>query len=202
MKGEPGQKGDRGPLGLPVSKENFPFQCKSQTFLSTLSNNSSLLGDYLTFEISVIGKHIILEQSSAQFCLMTALVSEEDPMTNSAVRVLSFSYIHANLPLLRLMIFLLSPCPLKRHCADYVIISPKCFYNLVQFRTLPQFFSPIDSKNRSPLLGGRYTISYCWWREVSAVAPYINQSYHGLSVVCVICFENALLWGSFGSSGG
>lgn len=99
LKGEPGQKGDRGPLGLPVSKENFPFQCKSQTLLSTLSNNSGLLGGDLTFEISVIGKHMLLEQSSAQFCLMPALVSEEDPMTNDAVSVLSFNYIHANLPL-------------------------------------------------------------------------------------------------------
>lgn len=42
---------------------------------------------------------MLLEQSSAQFCLMPALVSEEDPMTNDAVSVLSFNYIHANLPL-------------------------------------------------------------------------------------------------------
>ena len=67
LKGEPGQKGDRGPLGLPVSKENFPFRCKSQTILSTLSNNSGLLGDYHTVEISVIRKHIVFKQSSAQF---------------------------------------------------------------------------------------------------------------------------------------
>ena len=72
MKGEPGQKGDRGPLGLPVSKDNFPFQRASQTFLPTLSNNSSLLSDYLIVEISVVGEGLVLAQSAAQFCLLTS----------------------------------------------------------------------------------------------------------------------------------
>lgn len=82
----------------------------------------------------------------------------------------------------------------KKHCANYVIISPKCFNNLVQVRILPQFFFSFDTKNCSPLLGGRYAIGHCWWCEVSAVAPYINQSYHSLNVLCCLFWKRPLTW--------
>lgn len=155
LKGEPGQKGDRGPLGLPVSKENFPFQCKSQTFLSTLSNNSGLLGNYLTVEISIIGEHIMLVQSPAQFrSLMSALLSEEDPVTHHTISIVSLNYKHAYLPFLKLTILLPSASPLKQDCADYVIISPKSFDDLVQFKILPRFFFSFDTQ----------TVALYWWQ--------------------------------------
>lgn len=160
MKGEPGQKGDRGPLGLPVSKENFPFQCKSPDFFSFLPKVPALVCSVAVSQLRVLSvEHMVMsEQSTAQFCFPRCLDLVPEGHRNKRC-ITRFNYIHANLALVGLMDKSCHHLSLKSDIYCF-ITCPK--HGLIEVKTLsPLLGSAWILKAVAPPVGGRYAIGHC-----------------------------------------